>query len=158
MLAEQLQNLRVEIAVTTVESPLAFLQMKREGAISDAVKLLQAVSSKAPETINLIQSIKVVRETIFMNSKSLLVFDIHQPVIAMPAVIAEHDVCNRSAANDGPERSFFTVRYDFRIDVLVVFEKTEEGFTVINAAAALAAHAARAGMSFGQLHLARRER
>lgn len=67
MLPEQLHNLRVQVSVTTIESPLALLQMKREGAIGDAVELLKAASGKAPEIINPIQRIMVSSETISIN-------------------------------------------------------------------------------------------
>lgn len=69
----------------------------------------------------------------------------------MPAVVAYDDVSNRATANDGSEWRFFTVRYDYRIDVLVELQKTEEGFTVIRTAAALAADTECASVSLRQL-------
>src|SRR5262245_20978826 len=78
-----------------------------------------------------------------VNAKGCRKADIHQSVVATPAIRVKHRIEADAPANHRLERGFFAVRDDFGVHLVVAFQQPEDdGFTRCPATA-FAAPAAR---------------
>src|ERR1051325_9315188 len=149
MFSEQFDQLRIEIQVAPVEAPFALFQVQIKCSVGDAVELLQPPSGEAPKILYRLKP--TVFGGLVFNPVGLLVFDIHQPVVTMPAVIEQHFIRHMTTTNDGAQGGLTTVRDDLRVDSIVVDEQGEDGFSGRRAAPASSADAERTGVALGPL-------
>ena len=146
--------------MSVVEPIFALFQVQVECSMRDAVELLQAPLSKAPEAFDAIDmcraSDKFIRAMI--DSEVLRVADIDQAVIAAPPVTVDDGFGSYTTANNGLKCGLFAVGHDLRIDATVTLEDAEDDGLTRSSATAFAAHATRAEVAFIDFDFALGER
>ena len=126
----------------------------------DSMKLLQAMFSETPETLNAVDVARASGELIatMINPIVFRVADINQAVITAPPVRMDDDINRDSAANNRLQSSLFAVRHGLRIDAPVTLQETEDWGLARSASPALATHPACAEVAFVNFDLATRQR
>ncbi len=94
-----------------VEAPLALFEMQIKGMSSATIELLQTPLSKAPKAFDTVDMTAAKGELIsrVVNLKMFSVTDIHQAIIAPPAVTVDRHFGCHTASNNGLQRGFLTV-------------------------------------------------
>jgi len=101
-----------------VEPELAFFQMQVKSMFGNAVELRQSAFGKAPKRLNAIDVMFPPGELVVTvaDPEMLVKADVHQPVVATPAVGVDDAVDVGLAPDDGLQRGFGGVGNNFRMD------------------------------------------
>lgn len=120
------------------ESELGLLQMKRELVVADTVKLCQPVLGVAPERFDAVDMIGASHEFVvsMVDPKVLLQANVHQSVIATPAIGMNDAVGIDLAADDGLQRGFGGIGDDFGVHAVIALEQTKDDGLASGASAA----------------------
>ena len=134
--------------------------MKIEGVSRYAIELADATLGVAPEALDPIDVALSFDELILamFDAQMLLVADIHQAVVASPAVAMNDDVGFNFASNNSLKRLLRAIRDDLGVDPAVTFEDAEDNGLAAGPAASLAANPTRTEVALVDLHLAAFER
>jgi hypothetical protein len=126
-----------------VEAELSFFEMDVEGMFGNAAEPGQASFGKTPEALDAIDVVALPSELVVpvFHPEVLVETQIHQPMVAGPAIGVEHRAEARSAADHRLQRGFAGVGHDGRVDLITTLEQAEDDGFAATAAAHLSAHA-----------------
>ena len=124
--------------------------MQVKGTSRDAIELLQAPFSIAPEALDAVNVMRSADEliTTMIDAKMLRVANINQSVIPAPAVGMDDGVQGHATANYGLQSAFSAVRHHFRVNAAVALENAEDNGFARGTAATLATYPARSEVTF----------
>jgi hypothetical protein len=137
-------------------APLAFLEMKIEIDLN-AVEPGETALGEAPERLDAIDVSAAFGEGfLFVDADMLVEADVHQPVIARPAIGANDAGGIDPAPDNGSQRGLGTVFDDLRIDLSMPLEDAEdrllEGSSAAQAWQWAASYPARSKVAFIDFH------
>lgn len=116
-----------------IESKFSFFQMQVKRMFGHAVKLGQAALCIAPERLNTIDMPLTIRKLIFpmMHPKVLIKANIHQAIVAAPAIGMNHGAGFHMAADNALQRSFGAVRHILGIHIALTLQESKyDGLTI----------------------------
>ena len=130
--------------------------MKVKGVFRNVVELEQAPFCETPEALNAVDVARPASKFILavIDAKVLVETQIHQAIVATPAVGLQDGFGSDSATNHRLESGFGGIRYDFRVDLLAPLEQSEDDGFSSRATTPFAAHATWAKVGFIGLDLA----
>jgi len=125
-----------------VEPELALFQMQVKGMFGNAVELRQPAFGKAPERLNAIDVMLSSDEFVVavVDPEMLVKADVHQPIVATPAVGVDDAVDVGLAPDNGLQRGLGGVGDDFGVDAITAFEQTEDDGLAIGSSPTFAAY------------------
>lgn len=138
-----------------IEPELGFLQVQHELVLADTVKLRQAMLGKAPKRLDSVDMVGAPHELVvaMIDTEVLCKADIHQSVIATPAIRVNDAVGIDLAADDGLQRGFGGIGDDFGVDAVIALEQTKDNGLAASASATLATNASGAKVGLIGLEL-----
>ena len=118
----------VKVSVSIVEAPFAFFKMQVKRMIGHTVELLEASFCKAPKAFNAINMMCSNDKLIaaMFNPKMPSVADIHQTIIATPAVAMNHHFRSDTPPYHRLQTGFRAVRHDLGVDPSIALEKSKD--------------------------------
>jgi len=133
-----------------VESKFSFFQVQVKRMFGHAVKLGQAALCIAPERLNTIDMPLTIRKLILamVYPKVLVKTNVHQTVIAAPAIGMNHGAGFHMAADNTLERGFGAVRHNLGIDFALTLQESEHNRFAISPATAFATNPMRTEVRF----------
>ena len=86
-----------------IKAPLALFQVQVKSCRWHAVGLLQAPLGKAPEALDAVNVTPVISKLVraMMDSVVFGIANIHEAVIAVPAIAVNDGICRDATANNG---------------------------------------------------------
>ena len=125
-----------------VKAKLSFFQVQVKGVFCHTVKLCQSSFSIAPERLNAINMALPTGKLIvaMVHPKMLIKANIHQTIIAAPAVRMNHRADFNMAADNGLQRGFGAIWHDFRIYISHKLQYAKYNGFAISAASTLTAY------------------
>lgn len=122
----------------------------------DSIELLQATFREAPEALNAIDMCCVADKLVLamIDSQMFAITDIHQAVIAAPAITIDDGIKAHATTNNGLQGGLFAIGDDFCINAAITFEDAEDDSFATGSTTALAAHSARSKIRFINFDLA----
>lgn len=93
--------------------------MEVKSMTGNTVELLESSFGKAPKALDAVDMMMTTNKFIaaMLDAKVLGITDIHQAVIATPAVAVDGDFGSHTAPNDGLQRGFGAVRHNLGVDL-----------------------------------------
>jgi len=125
-----------------VEPEFALFQMQVEGVLGNAVELCEPAFGKAPEGFDSIDVMLSPGELVVavVDPEMLVKADIHQPVVATPAIGVDDAVDVGFAPDDGLQRGLGGIGDDFGVDAIAALEQTEDDGLSIGSPTTFAAY------------------
>ena len=129
--------------MTMIEAELGFLQVQRGLVLADTVKLRQAMLGKAPKRLDAVDMVGATHELVvaMIDAKVLCKADVHQSVIATPAIGVNDAVGIDFAADDGLQRGLGGIGDDFGVDAVIALEQTKDNGLAASTSATFASNA-----------------
>ena len=160
ILSEQFQQFIIEVSVSIVEAPFALFKMQVKGMSRYPVELLQAPFGKAPKAFDAVDVTLAASKLVaaMLDPKMPGITNVHQTVIAVPAVAVDRRLGRYTASDNGLQRGFFAVRHDFGVNPAASFEQAKHRSFAGCATTPFASHAARAKVTFIHFDLTARKR
>jgi hypothetical protein len=136
--------------MTMIKAEFGFFQVQVEGSGGYAVKLLQPAFGITPERFNAIDVMLTSSELVrtMIHPKVFIKTNIHQAVLAAPAVRMNHPIgCNMSP--DHPlQRGFGAIRHNPGIDSAIALQQSKHNRFAVCTPATLASNTARTKVRF----------
>ncbi len=145
----------IHVFATVVESPFAFFEMQIEQMFVNASETVQPDLCEAPEGLDTVD-VRLAPHKLtlaVLDAEVLLVAEVHKAVIASPAVRMDDAADIHPSSNNGLQTASLHIRDDFRVDLPVALEESEDNRLSTCAAPALAPHATRTEVGFVHLNL-----
>jgi len=138
-----------------VETEFTFLEVEPQRAAAQSPELRQTHLGDAPEVLNAIDVRLALHKLVaaMIHPVMLLVAQIYQAAVALPAIRINHAAKRHLALQNGRQHSAGTVRDDLRVNLPLPLEQPEDGNLFKSSPPALAAHPAPAKETFINLHL-----
>ncbi len=126
----------------------------------DPLKLLQPMFSKAPKTFYAVDMVRAACKFVLsmIDPVMLRVADIHQAVVATPAITMDNCLRSNATANNGLKCRFRAIRHDLRIDFAITLQNSKDRRLAAGSATALTSDTSRAEVAFINFDLARKWR
>lgn len=133
-----------------IESKLTFFKMQVKGVGVHAAESGEPSFGKAPETLDAVYMRPPVSEFIFgmLHAIVLFVTQVHQAVVAAPAIGVDDTFRADLAPDHRLQRGFAAVRDDFGVDLAVALKDAENDRFAVSAATSFAANASGAEETF----------
>src|SRR5262245_20342442 len=134
-----------------VESKFAFFEMQKEVFAANATALRQTRFRRTPEALNAIDvdAAAAHKDTVAMfDAEMFPVAEVHQAVVADPAIGMNDAGQGDAAANNGPQCGLFRVRDDLSINAALALEDAKHDGFAPGATAAFAANPAATEIRF----------
>lgn len=114
--------------MSVIEAEFAFLQVEIEHLGTQSFELGKPMLGEAPEGLDAVDVIPFPGELIFtmIDPEMLHVANIHEPVIANPAIGVDHAGNIHLAADDRLQTGLGAIRDDLGVDVVATFEHAED--------------------------------
>ena len=118
--------------------------------MGDAAEPGEPPFGQAPEALDAVDAVKLAGELVLpvLDTEVLVVAEVHQTLIAHPAVGMEHGAEACPAANHRLQCGFGGIGHDGRVDLVAALEQAEDDGLPTCSAAVLAAHALWAEVGF----------
>jgi len=125
-----------------IEPEFALFQMQIEGVLGNTVELCEPPFGKTPEGFDPVDMMLSPGELVVtvVDSEVLVKTDVHQPIVAAPAVGVDDAVDVGFAPDDGLQCGFGGVGDNFRVDAIAAFEQTEDDSLAIGSSTTFAAY------------------
>src|SRR5277367_1168394 len=110
-----------------IETELTFFEVQMERGAVEATKLRQAHLGEAPEVLDAVDVRLVLHELVatMIHPVMLLVAQIHQTAIALPAIRIDDTAQGHLALQNGRQHSAAAIGDDLRVNLPVAFEQAE---------------------------------
>jgi|GEM_PF-1588093 len=146
--------------MTMVKPELTLFQMQIEGVLGNAVELRQPAFGKAPEGFDSVDVMLSPDELVIamIDPEVLVKADVHQPIVAAPAVCVDDATDVGLAPDNGLQRRFGGVGDDFGVDAIAAFEQTEDDGLAIGSTPAFATYPSGPEVGFVGLKLSGQRR
>src|SRR6266705_1845282 len=143
-----------------IETELTFLEVEPQRAAAQAPELCQAHLGEAPEVLNAVDVGLAFHKLVaaMIHPVMLLVTQIHQAAVALPAIRVKHAAQRHLALQNGRQYSTGTIWHNLRINFALAFKQAKDGNFLKSSPTTLAPHAATAKEAFINLDLAAQRR
>ena len=135
-----------------IEAEFGRFQVQQKGVFGHAFELLEAGFGEAPEGLDAVCVRGAMDELVLSvaDAEVAVEADVHQPVVAAPAVGVDHRRRVDFAADNGLQGLFRAIRDNFRVHLPAAFEQAKDNGFAARAPAPFAAHPPRAEVAFIQ--------
>jgi len=136
--------------MSMVESELALFQMQTEGLFGNAVELSQSAFGKAPKRLNSVDVMLSPDELVVtvVYPEMLVKADVHQSIVAAPAIGVDDAVDVGFAPDNGLQRGLGGIGDDFCVDAIAAFEQTKDDGLAIGSSPTFATYPLGAKVGF----------
>src|SRR5947209_2676871 len=116
----------------------------------NSMKLLQAMFSETPETLNPVDMVRASGKLILsvIDSVMLRVANINESGVTTPSIRMDNCLKSKATANNSLKRGLRAVRHDLRIDFAVRFQQTEDRSLATGSSASLASNSSSTEVRF----------
>ena len=138
-----------------IESKLTFFEMEIKVFAPNAAPLGQARFGRTPEAFNAIDVHAAAADehaVAVLDAEMFPIAEVHQPVIADPAIRVNDAGQGDAPANNGPQSGPFCVGHDLRIHPALAFKDAEHDGLAAGATPAFTADPAAAEIGFVDFH------
>ena len=138
-----------------IKAELTFFEVQAERGAVEATELRQAHLGDAPEVLDAVDVRLTLHELVaaMIHPVMLLVAQIHQAAVALPAIRVDHAAQGHLALQNGRQHRPGTVRHDLRVNLSLPLEQTEHRHFLISSPAPFAPDAAATEITFVNLDL-----
>ncbi len=143
-----------------IETEFTFFEVKAQGGAVEAAKLGQTHLGLAPEVLDAVD-VRLAPDKFIaamIDPVMLLIAQIHQTAVALPAVGIDHAAQGDFTLQNGRQHGTAAIGNDLRVNFSVAFEQAENRHLLKSSPSPLAFDAASAEIAFVDLHLTTQRR
>ena len=145
----------IDVVLSVVESPFAFLKMKQEHILPHSAQFCKAELRIAPKALNAIDVVLSSGEFVLVMVDAVVFVTVaHQAVIRSPAVGVDRAFTEHFPLDDRQQFLARAVGNDFHINALTAFEQSDDRCFPTRTAPAFSTHAAWSEVALVDLDLA----
>ena len=142
MFAKEGEQGSIEATATMVKSEFRFFEMQEKVSGGNAVELDHAPFGEAPEGLNAIDMGFSIRELVLgvVDSQVFGVANVHESIVATPAIGVNDTFQADLAANDSLQGDFLGIGNNFSEDLTVAFEDSKDDCLATSTSSSFATH------------------
>ena len=148
------------MVMSMIKPELSLFKMQLKGMLSNAIKLSQSAFSETPKRLDTIY-MRIAPGKFIVAMVDPMMFikpDIHQTIVATPAISMNHTGNVHLASDNGLQDSFRRIRDDFSVNIIPTLQKSKDHRLTSSASTSLASHTLGTKVRLIGLQLARKRR